>query len=128
MEMRPLAFAAAALLATVIPLHAQDAASRRHPDLAARADSLQRLDPNVEAVKAFQRGDLRLVEVCGYLCLTPGVLPGFRATGLMRIEGTSDAWDGEDAYRLNHVAGRYAREYNETLSALAREADEKRRP
>jgi hypothetical protein len=45
----------------------------RSPELASRADSLERLDPEREARAAIEHGDLRFLAVCGYSCMPVGV-------------------------------------------------------
>ena len=97
----------------------------RSPDLASRADSLERLDPDHEAHAAIARGDLRFLAVCGYVCVPVGVpldsvlqsadslaVRGGRVRG---IPGTSDAILNDDADRLNKVAGDYAARYNRVI-------------
>ena len=92
------------------------------PDLARRADSLERLDPRAEAQAAIRRGDLRFVAVCGYTCKPLGIpvdsaswSPDSLALSpdsLRQIAGTSDNIVNADIGRLNRVAAEYASRYN----------------
>jgi len=97
------------------------------PELARRADSLAKLDPESEARRAIARGDLRFIGVCGYVCVPVGI-PLDSATGsrdslatstdsLHLIDGTSDNIANDDVARLNEVAARYARRYNRIIWA-----------
>jgi hypothetical protein len=97
----------------------------RSPELARRADSLSRLDPAIEVRKAIRRGDHRLVAVCGYACVPPGVdlhdsLVRGAMARLRRVEGTSDFVANVDVARLNKVSGEYAARYNQLLLAALR--------
>lgn len=96
------------------------------PELAARADSLARLDPEVEAHAAIARGDLRFIAVCGYACMPSGVpLDSAMRTrdslalrdSLRSIPGTSDAIFNQDVARLNTEAHEYATRYNRIIWA-----------
>src|SRR4051794_8678500 len=94
----------------------------RSPELARRADSISRLDPAVEVRKAIRRGDHRLVAVCGYACVPPGVdLDDERVRDTMAhlraIEGTSDDVVNADVARLNRISSAYAARYNQLLLA-----------
>ena len=89
----------------------------------ARADSLERLDPEREARIAIARGDLRFLAVCGYACIPAGVsrdsLPpsdslAIREDSVHKIPGTSDAL-GPGVMRLNSAAGTYAARYNRLI-------------
>ena len=94
----------------------------RSPDLSARADSLERLDPELEVQAAIARGDRRLVGICGYVCHPPGV-PRERAAEyasperMKTIAGTSDAIVNADMARLGRIAGSYAERYNRRMLA-----------
>src|SRR6185437_1016774 len=85
--------------------------SRRSPELAQRADSLAKLDPEREARAAIARGDLRFIAVCGYVCVPVGVplaralrtrdSLAVRSDSLRIVLGTSDDITNEDVARLN---------------------------
>lgn len=100
-------------------------------ELAARADSLGRLDPGVEARAAIARGDLRFLAVCGFACVPVGIPMdsaaktsdslAVRGDSVRRIPGTSDAIVNEDVDRLNRVASAYATRYNRVIWAHRRE-------
>ena len=99
--------------------------SNRSPELASRADSLERLDPEQEAHAAIARGDLRFLAVCGYVCLPVGVpwesilrsadSSAVRGDRVRGIPGTSDSIRNEDVARLNTVAADYAARYNHVI-------------
>ena len=113
---------------TGLPKHA--------PELARRADSLAKLDPEREAREASARGDLRFIAVCGYACEPVGVpldralrtrdSLAFRGESLRSIVGTSDDIVNKDVAQLNEVATWYARRYNQVIwdrrAELQREA------
>src|ERR1044072_7082036 len=86
-----------------------------------RADSLFKLDPLSEARRAIERGDLRAVGVCGYVCRPPEFTEadtgGLRRYGQVLIAGTSDGVATEGVARLNIVASRYAAAYNRLIFA-----------
>lgn len=90
------------------------------PDLAARADSLERLDPARELAAALARGDSRFIGVTGYVVVAPGV--GFRdpcyprrLDAIRAVEGTSDNTVGPAGERLRRIATAYAERYNRLL-------------
>jgi hypothetical protein len=95
------------------------------PELAAWADSLERLDPARELAAALARGDLRFIGVAGYVVVAEGV--GFRDPCYPRqrdamrvVEGTSDTPVGPARERLQRVAAAYAKRYNRLLLARLR--------
>jgi hypothetical protein len=90
------------------------------PDLAARADSLGRLEPARELAAALARGDWRFIGVAGYVVVASGV--GLRDPCYPRqldairvVEGTSDTPVGPAGARLQRVATAYAERYNGLL-------------
>ena len=103
----------------------RDTARSGSPELAARADSLERLDPEREARAAIALGDLRFLAVCGFACIPVGVpLDSVRQTSdslavrgdsIRTIPGTSDAIVNQDVERLNNVARVYASRYNSVI-------------
>jgi hypothetical protein len=93
------------------------------PAIAQRAESIAALDPASELRKALNRGDLRFIAVCGYVCVPPGVdlndsvvVRAIRARDMHYIEGTSDAVGSEAVARLNTVGADYAERYNRLLA------------
>jgi hypothetical protein len=103
----------------------------RSPELASRADSLERLDPEREARAAIARGDLRFLAVCGYACMPVGVpldsalrsadSMAVRKDSVHAVAGTSDFIVNQDVDRLNRVAGKYAARYNRVIWARRKE-------
>jgi hypothetical protein len=99
--------------------------SERAPELAQRADSLAKLNPEREARAAIARGDLRFIAVCGYACVPVGIpldrvlrtrdSLALRSDSLRSIDGTSDSIVNEDVARLDEVAARYAGSYNRLI-------------
>ena len=97
----------------------------RSPELAQRADSLAKLDPEREARAAIAQGDLRFIAVCGYVCVPVGVPLGralrtrdslaVRSDSLRIVLGTSDGIANADVERLNDVAAKYAGRYNRLI-------------
>jgi hypothetical protein len=95
------------------------------PELAHRADSLAKLNPEREARAAIARGDLRFIAVCGYVCVPVGIpldnalrtrdSLALGSDSLRSIDGTSDDIANEDVARLNEVAAQYADRYNRLI-------------
>jgi len=109
----------------ILPVRIEGQIPARSPELARRADSLAGLDPGTEVRKAIARRDHRLIAVCGYACVPPGV--DLRDTLVQRalerlrpIVGTSDAILNADVARLNKVSSEYATRYNRLLLAALR--------
>ena len=122
------AFSTIVLLATSgLTLAFAQGRPRGPASLEQRADSLEALDPAVELRAAITAGDLRLIGVCGYACLPPGVdvtdsvvIRAFRASGLHNIKGTSDGVSSDAVARLNQVAADYGARYNRLLISYLR--------
>ena len=103
----------------------------RSPELASRADSLERLDPELEARAAIARGDLRFIALCGYDCVPVGVpldsalhssdSLAVREDSVRKVPGTSHAILNRDVDRLNRVAATYAGRYNRLIWARRKE-------
>jgi hypothetical protein len=106
-------------------MQSQSAVLAGESDIARRADSLARLDPEREAGAAIARGDLRFIAVCGYVCIPIGVpfdsvshspdSLAVRTDSLRAIYGTSDGISNQDVARLNEVAADYGRRYNRII-------------
>jgi len=101
---------------------ADSAYPRASPELTRRADSLERLDPDSEAIRSANRGDFRFVGVCGYTCSAVGLAADSIAASPARaaldrdslrlIEGTADYTLNADMARLNRVAPLFADGYD----------------
>ena len=118
-----------ALLAMATGLTPTGAAAQDRPAPAAMPEAASRatgdavglgsLHPAAEVKRALSRGDLRLLAVCGYVCLPPGVAldgdAGSKPLPARILPGTSDAPVSAEFARLNEASYRYAVLYNQAL-------------
>lgn len=76
-------------------------------------------DPAADALKAYQKDDLRFLAVRGYTVIVPGI-PDFQEKFASKytyrvIEGTSDALSGPADRKLQLGVRDYAKKYNQAL-------------
>lgn len=76
-------------------------------------------DPAGDARANLAQGRARLIGVCGFSCLAPGIErgDGEGVDGIHYLEGTSDVVEGDEHARLLKQAMRYAIAYNQSLVA-----------
>ncbi|MDM5271782.1 hypothetical protein PGH07_06305 [Sulfurovum sp. zt1-1] len=82
---------------------------------------VENAEPRKDALIALTSGNIKLIAVYGYTLLMPGVeeskIANARKTGNFTvIEGTGDALCSDEYARLNRIAYKYAKIYNETLA------------
>ena len=88
---------------------------------------LDRADPERDLAAALARGDRRFVGTYGYTATVPGAgspydpLP--KRYGVRFLRGTSDAMTSQEDERLNDLARRYAKKYNQLLLQHLRRGD-----
>jgi hypothetical protein len=118
------------LLALAACLAAQGAAAQHLPSSSVKADPtvgsadeaarIASLDPVAEVKRALSRGDLRLLAVCGYVCVPPGVEldeeSGTKPMPGRILPDTSDARATAALARLNAASYRYAERYNREMA------------
>ena len=78
---------------------------------------LNNADPIQDAHAAVAKGDNRLKAVAGLTIEIPGIPPHqddiySSRYGISVISGTSDSLESEEHARLNHLARKYAEQYN----------------
>ena len=81
---------------------------------------LKTADPQTDATQALKQNDKRLMAVYGYTLHIPGTKPEnfteYQNTyGLKPIEGTSDMIESEEHGKLNALAFKYAKQYNNII-------------
>ncbi|WP_233423915.1 lipoprotein insertase outer membrane protein LolB [Lysobacter capsici] len=76
-------------------------------------------DPAGDARADLAQGRARLIGMCGFSCLTPGLEGGDSegVDGVHYLDGTSDVIEGDEHARLLEQATRYAIAYNQSLGA-----------
>lgn len=99
-------------------------ASSFHPTGERQAYALRNSNPARQARLAWERGDLRLIAIMGYLKLVPGtqmLAPHFNleeSHGTKTIWGTGDNIQSVLHAELNTAAHSYAERYNQALAEL----------
>lgn len=77
---------------------------------------LDSADPQRDLTAALARDDSRFIGVYGYAPFTPGVERSVASRyGIRYLQGTSDAIQNHEHFRLKQLASSYAEQYNKLL-------------
>lgn len=77
---------------------------------------LDSADLQRDLTAALTRDDTRFIGVYGYAPFTPGVERSVASRyGIRYLQGTSDAIQNHEHFRLNQLASSYAEQYNKLL-------------